>query len=37
MIVRSIAGGVQVLAPAKLNLFLEVLGAGPTATTSSSR
>jgi 4-diphosphocytidyl-2-C-methyl-D-erythritol kinase len=26
MIVRSIAGGVEVLAPAKLNLFLEVLG-----------
>src|SRR5262245_54307582 len=25
MIVRSIAGGVEVLAPAKLNLFLEVL------------
>ena len=26
MIVRSIAGGVEILAPAKLNLFLEVLG-----------
>jgi 4-diphosphocytidyl-2-C-methyl-D-erythritol kinase len=26
MIIRSIAGGVEVLAPAKLNLFLEVLG-----------
>ena len=29
MIVRSIAGGVEVLAPAKLNLFLEVLGRRP--------
>jgi 4-diphosphocytidyl-2-C-methyl-D-erythritol kinase len=29
MIVRSIAGGVDVLAPAKLNLFLEVLGRRP--------
>jgi 4-diphosphocytidyl-2-C-methyl-D-erythritol kinase len=26
MIVRTIAGGVEVLAPAKLNLFLEILG-----------
>jgi 4-diphosphocytidyl-2-C-methyl-D-erythritol kinase len=26
MIIRTIAGGVEVLAPAKLNLFLEVLG-----------
>ena len=26
MIIRPIAGGVEVLAPAKLNLFLEVLG-----------
>ena len=29
MIVRPIAGGVEVLAPAKLNLFLEVLGKRP--------
>jgi 4-diphosphocytidyl-2-C-methyl-D-erythritol kinase len=29
MIVRSIADGVEVLAPAKLNLFLEVLGRRP--------
>jgi 4-diphosphocytidyl-2-C-methyl-D-erythritol kinase len=29
MIVRTIAGGVEVLAPAKLNLFLEVLGRRP--------
>ncbi len=29
MRVRSIAGGVEVLAPAKLNLFLEVLGRRP--------
>ena len=29
MIIRSIAGGVEVLAPAKLNLFLEVLGKRP--------
>ena len=29
MIVRSIAGGVEVLAPAKLNLFLEVLKRRP--------
>jgi 4-diphosphocytidyl-2-C-methyl-D-erythritol kinase len=29
MIVRSIAGGVEALAPAKLNLFLEVLGRRP--------
>jgi len=29
MIVRSIAGGVEILAPAKLNLFLEVLGRRP--------
>ncbi len=29
MIVRSIAGGVEVLAPAKLNLFLEVLARRP--------
>jgi len=29
MIFRSIAGGVEVLAPAKLNLFLEVLGRRP--------
>jgi len=29
MIVRAIAGGVEVLAPAKLNLFLEVLGRRP--------
>ncbi len=29
MIIRSIAGGVEVLAPAKLNLFLEVLGRRP--------
>ncbi|WP_165249119.1 4-(cytidine 5'-diphospho)-2-C-methyl-D-erythritol kinase [Paludisphaera soli] len=29
MIVRSIAGGVEVLAPAKLNLFLEVAGRRP--------
>ena len=29
MIVRSIAGGVEVLAPAKLNLFLEVLARWP--------
>jgi 4-diphosphocytidyl-2-C-methyl-D-erythritol kinase len=29
MIVRSIAGGVEVLAPAKLNLFLEVHGRRP--------
>ena len=29
MIVQSIAGGVEVLAPAKLNLFLEVLGRRP--------
>jgi 4-diphosphocytidyl-2-C-methyl-D-erythritol kinase len=29
MIVRSSAGGVEVLAPAKLNLFLEVLGRRP--------
>ncbi|MDG3003358.1 4-(cytidine 5'-diphospho)-2-C-methyl-D-erythritol kinase [Paludisphaera mucosa] len=29
MIVRSIAGGVEVLAPAKLNLFLEVPGRRP--------
>ena len=29
MIVRSIAGGVEVLAPAKFNLFLEVLRARP--------
>jgi 4-diphosphocytidyl-2-C-methyl-D-erythritol kinase len=29
MIVRSIAGGVEVLAPAKLNLFLEILARRP--------
>jgi len=29
MIIRSLAGGVEVLAPAKLNLFLEVLGRRP--------
>ncbi len=29
MIIRSIAGGVEALAPAKLNLFLEVLGRRP--------
>jgi len=29
MIIRSIVGGVEVLAPAKLNLFLEVLGKRP--------
>ncbi len=29
MIVRSIAGAVEVLAPAKLNLFLEVLARRP--------
>jgi 4-diphosphocytidyl-2-C-methyl-D-erythritol kinase len=29
MLVRNIAGGVEVLAPAKLNLFLEVLGRRP--------
>jgi 4-diphosphocytidyl-2-C-methyl-D-erythritol kinase len=29
MIVRSVAGGVEVLAPAKLNLFLEILGRRP--------
>jgi 4-diphosphocytidyl-2-C-methyl-D-erythritol kinase len=29
MLVRPIAGGVEVLAPAKLNLFLEVLGRRP--------
>jgi 4-diphosphocytidyl-2-C-methyl-D-erythritol kinase len=29
MIIRSIAGGVEVLAPAKLNLFLEVRGRRP--------
>jgi 4-diphosphocytidyl-2-C-methyl-D-erythritol kinase len=29
MIIRSIAGGVEVFAPAKLNLFLEVLGRRP--------
>ena len=29
MIVRPAAGGVEVLAPAKLNLFLEVLGRRP--------
>jgi 4-diphosphocytidyl-2-C-methyl-D-erythritol kinase len=29
MIIRPIAGGVEVLAPAKLNLFLEVLGRRP--------
>jgi 4-diphosphocytidyl-2-C-methyl-D-erythritol kinase len=29
MIVRLVAGGVEVLAPAKLNLFLEVLGRRP--------
>src|SRR5437899_3358599 len=29
MIVRAIAAGVEVLAPAKLNLFLEVLGRRP--------
>jgi 4-diphosphocytidyl-2-C-methyl-D-erythritol kinase len=29
MIVRPIAGGVEVLAPAKLNLFLEILGRRP--------
>ena len=29
MIVRDLAGGVEVLAPAKLNLFLEVLGRRP--------
>ncbi len=29
MIIRSIAGGVEVLAPAKLNLFLEVLARRP--------
>jgi 4-diphosphocytidyl-2-C-methyl-D-erythritol kinase len=29
MIVRPVSGGVQVLAPAKLNLFLEVLGKRP--------
>ena len=37
MIVRSIAGGVEVLAPAKLNLFLEVLRVGRTVITRSSR
>ncbi len=29
MIVRDLAGGVEVLAPAKLNLFLEILGRRP--------
>ena len=29
MMIRSIAGGVEVLAPAKLNLFLEVLARRP--------
>ena len=29
MIIRPIAGGVEVFAPAKLNLFLEVLGRRP--------
>ena len=29
MVIRSIAGGVEVLAPAKLNLWLEVLGRRP--------
>src|SRR5947209_13054506 len=29
MIIQSIAGGVEVFAPAKLNLFLEVLGRRP--------
>ncbi len=29
MIIRSIAGGVEILAPAKLNLFLEVVGRRP--------
>jgi 4-diphosphocytidyl-2-C-methyl-D-erythritol kinase len=29
MIVRDVAGGVEVLAPAKLNLFLEILGRRP--------
>jgi 4-diphosphocytidyl-2-C-methyl-D-erythritol kinase len=29
MIVRPVAGGVEVLAPAKLNLFLEILGRRP--------
>jgi 4-diphosphocytidyl-2-C-methyl-D-erythritol kinase len=29
MIVREVAGGVEVLAPAKLNLFLEILGRRP--------
>ena len=29
MIIRSVAVGVEVLAPAKLNLFLEVLGRRP--------
>jgi 4-diphosphocytidyl-2-C-methyl-D-erythritol kinase len=29
MIVRPVAGGVEVLAPAKLNLFLEILGKRP--------
>ena len=37
MIVRPVAGGVEVLAPAKLNLFLEIRGRGPTAITTSSR
>ncbi len=29
MIVREVAGGVEILAPAKLNLFLEILGKRP--------
>src|SRR6516164_6451887 len=29
MIVRSFVGGVEVLAPAKLNLYLEILGRRP--------
>ena len=29
MIVRPVADGVEVLAPAKLNLFLEILGRRP--------
>ena len=37
MVIRSVAGGLEVLAPAKLNLFLEILGRRPTATTNSRR
>lgn len=35
-IVAGVDNGIEVLAPAKLNLFLEVLGAGQTGTTRSS-